>query len=122
MKGLAAPENWHARIACRGSTMVWFQSAGGKEGGKEGTKPVMRVDDLLIIAELETAQPLSLFAPMEVACRHGSDQPSLVFAAGEWSRRSGQGERQAVNRAWRLNPATRKVEELPAREVSCFIR
>jgi len=98
--------------------MVWFQSV----AGKEGTKPVWQVDDLLIIPELETVQTLSLFAPMEVECRHRSGQPSLVFAAGVWGRGAAQGERQAIIRAWHLDPETRKVAELPASEVTCAIR
>lgn len=116
--GLKSPVIWHARVACGGSTMLWFQSF----AGTEGTKPVWRVDDLLIIPDSEQAQSLSLFSPLDLTCRHAADEESLVIADGEWSSRARQGGRQPVQRAWRVNPATRKVEELPARDVSCVIR
>ena len=118
LQGLKSPVIWHARIACGGSTLLWLQSF----AGTEGTRPVWRIDDLLIIPDAENAQTLSLFAPVDVACRHASDKESLVIAAGEWSPRATQGGRQPVRRAWRVNPATRKVEELPARDVSCVTR
>lgn len=118
LRGLASAVIWHARTACGGSTLLWIQSF----AGAQGTKPVLRIDDLLIIPEAENAQTLSLIAPQDVACRHAAGGESLVIAAGEWNPRAGQGERQPVNRAWRVNAATRKVEELPARDVSCVAR
>ena len=117
MKGLASPEFWHARIACHGSTMVWFQSV----AGQEGTKPDWRVDDLLIIPDLEASQTISLFAPVGVECRDRSGEPGLVFAAGEW-RRARPGDRQPISRAWRMDSASRKVEEVPPANVTCVIR
>jgi hypothetical protein len=118
LQGLQSAVIWHARTACGGSTLLWFQSF----AGAQGTKPVLRVDDLLIIPEAENPQTLSLLAPQEVACRHAAGGESLVIAAGEWSPRAGQGERQPVNRAWRVNAATRQVEELPPGNVTCVVR
>jgi hypothetical protein len=118
LQGLKFPVIWHARVACGGSTLIWFQTL----VGKEGANPVWRVDDLLIVPQLEKAQTLSLFAPMDVECRHRSDQPSFVIAAGEWNPRARQGERQPVKRAWRVDPVSKKVEELPARDIACVVR
>jgi len=117
MKGFASPEFWHARVACHGSTLVWFQSV----AGQEGTKPAWRVDDLLIIPDLETPQTISLFAPVDVECRQRSDQPGLVFAAGDW-RRTGPGDRQPISRAWRMDSTSRTVEEVPPANVTCVVR
>lgn len=118
LQGLKSPVIWHARIECGGSTMIWFQTL----VGKEGASPVWRVDDLLIVPKLEKAQTLSLFAPMDLECSHHSGQPSLVIAAGEWSPRARQGGRQPASRAWRVDPVSKKVEELPARDVTCVLR
>jgi hypothetical protein len=118
LQGLQSPVIWHARMECGGSTMIWFQTL----VGKQGANPVWRVDDLLIVPQLEDRQTLSLFAPMDVECRHHSAQPSLVIAAGEWSPRAGQGARQSAKRAWRVDPVSKKVEELPARDVTCVLR
>jgi hypothetical protein len=118
IRNLGSPVIWHARTDCGGSTLLWFQSFVGSEG-KNST---WRVDDLLILTDLEKAQTLSLAASPGVECRQRSGQSPLVFAVGEWNPRAAQGERQRAYRAWRMDPATRKVEELPARDVACVIR
>ena len=118
LQGLKAPVIWHARSACGGSTMLWLRSF----AGAEGTKSALRVDDLLIIPDLENAQTLSMLAPVDVVCRHAADRDAFVIAAGDWNPRGAQGARQPASRAWRVNPATKKLEELPARDVNCAIR
>jgi len=108
------PVAWHARMACGGSTLLWFQSV----AGTDGNTPVWRVDDLLIIPDQEGAQTLSLAAARTVDCRHGTDRSQIVFALGDW----GRGGRRPAYRAWRLDPATNKVEELPPGDVTCVVR
>jgi hypothetical protein len=112
---LRSPVAWQARSGCGGGTLVWFQSP----AGKDGPTTLWRVDDLLIVPDLEKAQALSLLSPLDVECRHHADRQSLVIAAGEWKRGAG---RQRVDRAWRVDPESRKVAEIPVREVSCVLR
>lgn len=118
MQGLNSAVIWHARTACGGSTMLWLHGFAGMEGANS----TWRIDDLLIIPDLENARTLSLLAPVDVVCRHAADKDALVIAAGDWNARGAQGARQPANRAWRVNPATNKLEELPARDVSCAVR
>jgi len=98
--------------------MIWFQTL----VGKEGANPVWRVDDLLIVPKLEKAQTLSLLAPMDIECRHHSNKQSLVIAVVEWSGRAAQGERQRVDRAWRVDAESKKVSEIPIRDATCTLR
>ncbi len=112
--GLRSPVAWRARTGCGGSTLVWFESP----AGRDGSAVLWRVDDLLIVPDLEPAQTLSLLSPLDVECRRDSDK-SLAIAAGEWKRGAG---RQRVARAWRVDAESRKVMEIPVREVSCVLR
>ncbi|HYN62981.1 MAG TPA: hypothetical protein VES36_00135 [Candidatus Limnocylindrales bacterium] len=109
MQDLKSTVAWQARTGCGEGTLVWF--------GHES-----QVDDLLIVADLEKGQALSLLSPLGIECRHQSDRRSLVIAVGEWSARTGQGERQHVHRAWRFDAASRTAAEVPIREVSCMLR
>jgi hypothetical protein len=111
---------WHARTDCGGSTMLWIQSFAGVPGAGSA----LRVDDLLIVPETDSpqAQTLSLLAPVEVECRLAADRDSLVIATGEWNSKAAQGARQAAGRAWRVDPATRTLQELAMRDVRCAIR
>jgi len=118
LQGFKSPVIWHARSACGGSTLLWLQSF----AGAESKSSAWRIDDLLIIPELENAQALSLLAPVAVECSLAADREALVIAVGDWNPRAAQGERQAASRAWRVNPASRLVEELPAKNVSCVVR
>ena len=117
MQGLKSLVIWQARVACRDSTMIWFETP----VESEGAGAVRRVDDLLIVSGLSGTQTLSLFAPPVVDCRHAADGQSMVIAAGEWNARARQGKRQPVYRAWRLDAQSRRVEELPARDVVCVL-
>ena len=112
LQGLNSPVIWHARSACGGSTMLWLRSF----SGADGKSPAWRIDDLLILPQFEGANALSLAAADDVECRRRADKESFVFAAGEW------GAHPRVDRAWRVNSATKKLEELPVRDVSCAIR
>ena len=118
LESLKSPVIWHARVACGGSTLIWFETF----AGKEGEKPAWLVDDLLIVPQLEKAQTLSLFAPVDLECRHHSGKPSLVIAAGEWSASLAPNARQPILRAWRVDPESRKVAEVPIRDVNCVLR
>jgi hypothetical protein len=109
MQDLKSAVSWQARTGCGEGTLLWFGHAS-------------QVDDLLIVADLEKGQVLSLLSPLAIECRHQTDRRSLVFAVGEWSARAKQGERQHAHRAWRVDADTRKVAEVPIREVSCMLR
>jgi hypothetical protein len=115
LRGLASVVVWRARAGCGDSTLVWFESP----AGRDGTATVWRVDDLLIVPNLEQRQSLSLLSPLGVECRHLSDRRALVIAAGEWIPGAA---RQRVDRAWRVEPESRKLAEVPVREVSCVLR
>ena len=117
-QGLMSPVIWHARAGCGDGTLIWFQTL----VGKDGSTPEWRVDDLLIVPALERDQALSLLSPLDVECRHQSGRQSLAIAVGEWNRRAGQGERQHVYRAWRVDAESKKVAEVPIREVACVLR
>lgn len=114
-QGLRNPVAWQARVGCGGSTLVWLQSP----AGKDGTATLWRVDDLLIVPDPGKEQALSLLSPLDVECRHHADRQSLVIAAGEWKRGA---RRQHVHRAWRVDADSRKVAEVPVRDVSCVLR
>jgi len=100
---------WQARTGCGECTLVWFGNAS-------------QVDDLLIVADLEKSQTLSLLSPLGIQCRHQSGGGGLVFAVGEWSARAGHGERQHAYRAWRFDGESRKALEVPIQEVACALR
>jgi hypothetical protein len=117
-QGLNSTILWHARVECRASTMVWFESPAGKEGTAQGA----RINDLLIISDLQRTHSLSLFSPMGVDCRQNSGASSLVIAAGEWKNGARPGERQPIYRAWRVDAVNGTVGELPASDVTCVLR
>jgi hypothetical protein len=114
-QGLRSPVAWSARSGCGGSTLVWFQSP----AGRDRAAILWRVDDLLIVPDREASQSLSMLSPLNVECRHVSDRHALAIAAGEWKRGAA---RQRVERAWRVDPESRQVVEVPIREVSCVLR
>ena len=109
MRELKSAVAWQARTECRDATLVWF--------GHDSL-----VDDLLIVADLEKGQTLSLLSPLRIECRHPSGGQGLVFAVGEWNARTARGERQHAYRAWRFDGESRKALELPIREVACVLR
>ena len=109
MQDLKSAVAWQARTGCGEGTLVWFGHAS-------------QVDDLLIVADLERGQALSLLSPLGIECRHQTDRRSLVIAVGDWSARTIQGERQHVHRAWRFDAERRKAVEVPIREVACALR
>ena len=106
MQELKSAVAWQARSGCHESTLVWFSHAS-------------HVDDLLIVADLEKGQTLSLLSPMGIECRHKSDKRSLVIAVGEWDGKAAAGH---VYRAWRFDGESRKAVEVPIRDVSCTPR
>ena len=103
MQELKSAVAWQARTGCGEGTLVWFSHAS-------------QVDDLLIVADLEQGQSLSLLSPLGIECRHKSDRRSLVVAVGTW------GERPHVHRAWRFDGESRKALEVPIRDVACAPR
>ena len=109
MQELQSAVAWQARTGCGAGTLVWFSHAS-------------QVDDLLIVADLEKGQTLSLLSPLGIECRHESDKRSLVIAVGEWGARNAPGTRSRVHRAWRFDGESRKAVEVPIREVSCMPR
>jgi hypothetical protein len=100
---------WQARTDCGEGTLVWFGHAS-------------QLDDLLIVADLEKGQTLSLLSPLGIECRQPSGGRGLVFAVGEWNARTARGERQHAYRAWRFDGESRKAMEVPIREVACMLR
>ena len=109
MQELKSAVAWQARTDCGEGTLVWFGRAS-------------QVDDLLIVADLEKGQTLSLLSPLGIECRQQSGGQGLVFAVGEWSSRVKRGERQYAYRAWRFDGESRKAVEVPIREVACAQR
>ena len=116
--GLISMIVWTARVDCRASTIVWFETP----AGKDGTAPGRRVDDLLIVSDLQKTHGLSLFSPLGVECRENSGAPSLVIGVGEWKSGARPGERQSVYRAWRVDAESGIVGELAAKDVTCALR
>ena len=106
MQELKSAVAWQARSGCGEGTLVWFSHAS-------------HVDDLLIVADLEKGQALSLLSPLGIECRHNSDNRSLVIAVGAWGVRAAPGGRSHVYRAWRFDGESRKAVEVPIREVAC---
>jgi len=109
MQELKSAVAWQARAGCGEGTLVWFSQAS-------------HVDDLLIVADLEKGQTLSLLSPLGVECSHKSDKRSLVIAVGEWGVRSAPGGRSHVYRAWRFDGESRKAVEVPIQDVACVQR
>ena len=117
-QGLLHPVNWQARAGCGESTLLWFQTL----AAKDGSPPEWRVDDLLIVADTDKEQSLSLLTPLAIECRHHSERQAFIVALGAWNGRAGSGVRQHVSRAWRVEEGSRKVAEEPIRDVVCQLR
>ncbi len=109
MQELKSAVAWQARTGCGEGTLVWFGHAS-------------QVDDLLIVADLEKGQTLSLLSPLGIECRQPSGGRGLVFAVGEWRASTKRGEQQHADRAWRFDGESRKAVEVPIREVACAPR